>query len=56
MPYGSYSEHFRQGRKLMSDAAVPHKVHFTGENSFLRLCAEEGGADTTTCAHWRGLI
>ena len=40
----------------MSDAVVPFKVHFTGENSFLRLSAEEGGADTTTCAHWRGLI
>ncbi len=40
----------------MSGAIVPHKVHFTGENSFLRLSAEEGGAETTTCSHWRGLI
>jgi len=40
----------------MSSAIVPHKVHFTGENSFLRLRAEEGGSETTTCAHWRGLI
>ena len=40
----------------MSGAIVPHKVHFTGENSFLRLKTEEGGEDTTTCAHWRGLI
>ena len=40
----------------MSSAIVPHKVHFTGENSFLRLTTEEGGADTSTCAHWRGLI
>lgn len=35
---------------------VPQKVHFTGENSFLCLKAEEGGAETTTCTHWRGLI
>ena len=40
----------------MSGAVVPHKVHFTGENSFLCLKAEEGGAQTTTCTHWRGLI
>jgi len=35
---------------------VPQKVRFTGENSFLCLRAEEGGAETTTCTHWRGLI
>ena len=37
-------------------AVVPHKVLFTGENSFLCLKADEGGAETTTCTHWRGLI
>ena len=35
---------------------VPQKVRFTGENSFLCLRAEEGGAETTTSTHWRGLI
>ena len=31
----------------------PHKVEFTGENSFLRLKATKDGPDTTTCSHWR---
>ena len=35
---------------------VLQKVRFTGENSFLCLRAEEGGAETTTSTHWRGLI
>ncbi|MBM3518036.1 MAG: hypothetical protein FJX56_09240 [Alphaproteobacteria bacterium] len=30
-----------------------HKVHFSGENSFLRLKASATGPDTTTCSHWR---
>ena len=37
-------------------AIVPYAVQFTGENSFVRLRTEEGGPDTTSCAHWRGLI
>jgi hypothetical protein len=37
-------------------AIVPHAVHFTGENSFVQLRAEQNGPTTTTCAHWRGLI
>jgi hypothetical protein len=40
----------------MSSPVVPQKVYFTGENSFLCLKTEEGGAETTTCTHWRGLI
>ena len=34
----------------------PNKVHFTGENSFLRLKTEADGPETTVCAHWRTLI
>ena len=34
----------------------PNTVHFTGENSFLRLKSEADGPETTVCAHWRTLI
>jgi len=34
----------------------PNKIHFTGENSFLRLKTELDGPETTVCAHWRALI
>ena len=37
-------------------AIDPNKVHFTGENSFLRLRTESDGPETTVCAHWRTLI
>ena len=37
-------------------AIDPNKVHFTGENSFLRLRTEAEGPETTVCAHWRTLI
>ena len=37
-------------------AIDPNKVHFTGENSFLRLRTEADGPETTVCAHWRTLI
>lgn len=37
-------------------AVDPNTVHFTGENSFLRLKAEPEGLETTVCAHWRTLI
>ena len=37
-------------------AVDPNKVHFTGENSFLRLKTEADGPETTVCAHWRALI
>ncbi|MDD9991343.1 MAG: hypothetical protein OXP75_06060 [Rhodospirillales bacterium] len=37
-------------------AVDPNKVHFTGENSFLRLKADPDGEETTVCAHWRTLI
>ena len=39
----------------MTTTVDPCEVRFTGENSFLRLKADAGGPDTTTCAHWRGL-
>ena len=34
----------------------PNTIHFTGENSFLRLKSEADGPETTACAHWRTLI
>ena len=34
----------------------PNKVHFTGENSFIRLRTDADGPTTTACAHWRTLI
>ncbi len=34
----------------------PNKVHFTGENSFVRLKTDPDGPETTVCAHWRTLI
>ena len=37
-------------------AVDPNKVHFTGENSFVRLRTEADGPATTACAHWRTLI
>ena len=37
-------------------AIDPNKVHFSGENSFIRLRTEADGPDTTACAHWRTLI
>ena len=37
-------------------AIDPNHVHFTGENSFLRLKTEADGPETTVCAHWRTLI
>jgi hypothetical protein len=40
----------------MSNPVAPQKVYFIGENSFLCLKVEEGGAETTIYTHWRGLI
>lgn len=37
-------------------AVDPNTIHFTGENSFLRLKSEADGPETTVCAHWRTLI
>ncbi len=34
----------------------PNKVHFTGENSFVRLKTDPAGEETTVAAHWRALI
>ena len=45
----------RRGVSEMT-AIDPNKVHFTGENSFLRLRTEADGPETTVCAHWRTLI
>lgn len=40
----------------MMTAIDPNKIHFTGENSFLRLKTDADGPETTVCAHWRALI
>jgi hypothetical protein len=37
-------------------AVDPNKVHFTGENSFVRLKTDADGPETTVGAHWRTLI
>lgn len=34
----------------------PNKIHFTGENSFIRLKTDPNGEASTVCAHWRALI
>ncbi len=31
----------------------PNEVRLTGENSFIRLAAMEGGTETTRASHWR---
>lgn len=31
----------------------PNQIRLTGENSFIRLVQEEGGAETTRVSHWR---
>ena len=31
----------------------PAEIRLTGENSFIRLAQEEGGAETTRTSHWR---
>ena len=31
----------------------PNQVRLTGENSFIRLAQQEGGAQTTRVSHWR---
>ena len=40
----------------MVDPVDPNEVRFTGENSFIRLHQEEGGAETTRVSHWRSLL
>ena len=37
-------------------AIDPNTVHFSGENSFMRLRSDADGEETTVCAHWRTLI
>jgi hypothetical protein len=39
----------------MVNPTDPNKVRLTGENSFIRLLAEQGGAMTTRASHWRVL-
>ena len=34
----------------------PNQVRLTGENSFIRLSLQEGGAMTTRTSHWRVLL
>jgi hypothetical protein len=39
----------------MVNPVDPNKILLTGENSFIRLLAAEGGAETTRASHWRVL-
>ena len=39
----------------MTSTVDPNEVRVTGENSFVRLAAEEGGEFTTRASHWRVL-
>ena len=45
-----------KGERTEMTAIDPNNVHFTGENSFLRLKTDPEGEETTVCAHWRTLI
>ena len=38
---------------MTTNPTDPNKVLLTGENSFIRLAAEEGGTQTTRISHWR---
>lgn len=37
----------------MANPVDPNKILLTGENSFIRLKAEEDGPETTRASHWR---
>ncbi len=39
----------------MTSPVDPVQIRLTGENSFIRLAQEEGGAQTTRTSHWRVL-
>jgi hypothetical protein len=39
-----------------SNPTDPNSIRLTGENSFIRLAREEGGAQTTRVSHWRVLL
>ena len=38
---------------MTTNPTDPNRVLLTGENSFIRLAQEEGGAQTTRISHWR---
>ena len=38
---------------MTTNPTDPNKVLLTGENSFIRLAAEEAGTQTTRISHWR---
>ncbi len=40
----------------MVNITDPNQVLLTGENSFIRLAAGEGGSPTTRASHWRVLL
>ena len=41
---------------MTTNPTDPNQVRLTGENSFIRLAQEEGGAQTTRISHWRVLL
>ena len=41
---------------MVSNPIDPNRVYLTGENSFIRLSQEAGGAQTTRVSHWRILL
>ncbi len=41
---------------MVSNPVDPNRVYLTGENSFIRLSQESGGAQTTRVSHWRILL
>ena len=40
----------------MTSTTDPNQVRLTGENSFIRLAAEQDGEQTTNASHWRVLL
>ena len=43
----------QRGHSVAEPVVNPNKVHFSGENPFLRLKLSASGPDTTVCALWR---
>ncbi len=41
---------------MTTNPTDPNSVRMTGENSFIRLSAEQGGTLTTRVSHWRVLL
>ena len=41
---------------MTTNPTDPNQIRMTGENSFIRLLEEQGGAQTTRVSHWRVLL